>query len=363
MENQPQASTLHLPRFDLSEDSCGLALVDALHDNSAALVRFPGLDDEGPLNAAYLAKMQEYYSQPWDVLKKDFYPEQFCQLGISPAGHERTVAKPSDWQHLPKTEWPQWPKGGFAQYMAHGKNGGDQKLRVFFGGLGPAPENTLFSMLNHQHGYPETYVPLLDVLKPQGALLLRGIKLACERIAEGFGWPADTIWGQRMAVGPHLLAPTGTKITYAMQRSLLNGGHPIIAAGFHRDCNLLTIHNRANAGGLHAWVGGKRMRVVVPDGYLLIQVASQLESLTGGFLKAGFHEVVIDKDVVMQLQALNGFKDTLIRVSSTVFGHGNSDYAADPVRQFAIPTTIARYGRRSFGDMMMAEIQQTMPAR
>jgi len=37
--------------------------------------------------------------------------------------------------------------------------------------------------------------------------------------------------------------------------------------------------------------------VQVPEGHLLIQAGKQLEWLTGGYISAGFHEVIYTKEV------------------------------------------------------------------
>ena len=38
---------------------------------------------------------------------------------------------------------------------------------------------------------------------------------------------------------------------------------------------------------------GKKVGVTVPDGCLLVQAGQQLEYLTGGHVKAGYHEVIL----------------------------------------------------------------------
>jgi isopenicillin N synthase-like dioxygenase len=73
-------------------------------------------------------------------------------------------------------------------------------------------------------------------------------------------------------------------------------------AGFHTDLNFLTIHGRSRYPGLHIWARntGKRIPVKFPPTgrYLLVQAGKQLEHLTGGLVKAGFHEVVVNESTV-----------------------------------------------------------------
>jgi isopenicillin N synthase-like dioxygenase len=91
---------------------------------------------------------------------------------------------------------------------------------------------------------------------------------------------------------PHLLAPTASDlIKYNKKDTIL--------AGFHTDLNFLTIHGRSRYPGLHIWARNTGKRILVqfpPTGrYLLVQAGKQLEHLSGGLIKAGFHEVVVNE--------------------------------------------------------------------
>lgn len=98
-------------------------------------------------------------------------------------------------------------------------------------------------------------------------------------------------------LSPHLLAPTASDLRkYGKQDTIL--------AGFHSDLNFLTIHGRSRYPGLHIWARntGKRIAVRFPEStsagsgrYLLVQAGKQLEHLTGGLVKAGYHEVVVNE--------------------------------------------------------------------
>ena len=71
-----------------------------------------------------------------------------------------------------------------------------------------------------------------------------------------------------------------------------------ILAAFHRDFDLLTIHGKARFPGLYAWLNtGEKFLVSVPEGHLLLQAGKQLGWVTGGFIKAGVHEVIYTEDV------------------------------------------------------------------
>jgi isopenicillin N synthase-like dioxygenase len=89
----------------------------------------------------------------------------------------------------------------------------------------------------------------------------------------------------------HLLAPTASDL-------VKYGKEDTILAGFHTDLNFLTIHGRSRYPGLNIWARntGKRIPVKLPvtGSYLLVQAGKQLEHITGGLVKAGFHEVVVN---------------------------------------------------------------------
>ena len=93
---------------------------------------------------------------------------------------------------------------------------------------------------------------------------------------------------------PHLLAPTASDLKKY-------GKKDTILAGFHTDLNFLTIHGRSRYPGLNIWARntGKRIPVRMPPGnYLLVQAGKQLEHITGGLVKAGYHEVVVNDDTL-----------------------------------------------------------------
>ena len=60
--------------------------------------------------------------------------------------------------------------------------------------------------------------------------------------------------------------------------------------GFHRDFGLMTFHAPCRFSGMSAWqLTGEKVPVKLPKEHLLVQGGKQLEWLTGGYLKAGFH--------------------------------------------------------------------------
>lgn len=128
---------------------------------------------------------------------------------------------------------------------------------------------------------------------------------------------------------PHLLAPTASDLEKY-------GKNNTILAGFHTDLNFLTIHGRSRYPGLHIWARntGRRIPVKIPPGNnLLVQAGKQLEHATGGLIKAGYHEVVVNEqtlDVIARRKVENPDRP-LVRISSTFFWHLSSDHDLVPV--------------------------------
>src|SRR3984957_21142598 len=96
-------------------------------------------------------------------------------------------------------------------------------------------------------------------------------------------------------ISPHILAPTASDLVkYGKENTIL--------AGFHTDLNFLTIHGRSRYPGLHIWARntGKRIPVQFPPTgrYLLVQAGKQLEHLSGGLIKAGYHEVGVNENTI-----------------------------------------------------------------
>lgn len=81
----------------------------------------------------------------------------------------------------------------------------------------------------------------------------------------------------------------------------------------------------------------KKQPVTMPPGALLLQAGIMFEQLTGGYVMAGYHEVVFTektKEVVDKKLAENaaGTHNHLMwRISSTLFGHLRYDVDLTPI--------------------------------
>jgi hypothetical protein len=93
---------------------------------------------------------------------------------------------------------------------------------------------------------------------------------------------------------------------------------------------------RSRFPGLHIWLrDGRRVPVRVPPGCLLLQAGRQLEWLTAGHVRAGWHEVVVMPQTLAAVDAAEAAGRSLWRVSSTVFAHVASRAVLRPLGRFA----------------------------
>lgn len=164
--------------------------------------------------------------------------------------------------------------------------------------------------------------------------------------AAGLGLPVET-FREAGRYGPHVLAPTASDLDKY-------GAEGTILAGFHTDLNFLTIHGRSRYPGLHIWARntGRRIAVKIPPGnYLLVQAGKQFEHLTGGLVKAGYHEVVVNDKTVQTIQRRRQqFPDRpLIRISSTFFWHLSSDFDLEPIEELATRAKALRLEQMNLG--------------
>jgi isopenicillin N synthase-like dioxygenase len=110
--------------------------------------------------------------------------------------------------------------------------------------------------------------------------------------------------------------------------------------------------------GLHVWQrnSGKRIAVRFPapgepghGHHLLVQAGKQLEHLTGGLVRAGFHEVVVNEATVAAIEARRPSGRPLVRISSTFFWHLSSDYDLAPISSLAERAKYLTADRRNLG--------------
>ena len=156
----------------------------------------------------------------------------------------------------------------------------DAKWR-FFWPIGERPEavrNDLPKVI------PESMPQWEEKMDSWGNHMINACTTAAQMAAVGMGLPENT-FSDRMEKGHHLLAPTAS--------DLMKYDVGTAFAGFHYDLNFITIHGKSRYPGLFLWTREwKKMAVKIPDGCLLMQAGIMLEWITGGYIVAGFHEVM-----------------------------------------------------------------------
>ena len=131
---------------------------------------------------------------------------------------------------------------------------------------------------------PEGYPDWEATMNTWGGKLHSAVLTIAEMAAIGMGVEKNT-FTDRMQGGAHLLAPTGS--------DLVKNDVGAIFAGFHYDISFMTIHGKSRYPGLYVWTRDWTKRAVkIPEGCLLIQAGTSFEHITGGYVLAGFHEVV-----------------------------------------------------------------------
>ncbi|XXG99581.1 hypothetical protein Hte_005920 [Hypoxylon texense] len=287
-------------------------------------------------NETFLDLLEDYFAQPAETLKQDERPELGYQVGVTLENTEKPKCAVDEpcldvIERLAPAERP-------LDISGHQP---DPKCRFFWRMGEPAPYATQFPGLNADNVIPEApeirerWTPVMETW---GKSMKSAVSGLAEMAAVGMGLTAETFTNAGQ-YGPHLLAPTASDLEKY-------GSKDTILAGFHTDLNFLTIHGRSRYPGLHVWARntGRRIAVGIPrpqpgqaGSYLLVQAGKQLEHLTGGLVKAGYHEVVVNDATVRTVAARRrGFPGRpLVRISSTFFWHLSSDYDLSPIPALA----------------------------
>jgi len=286
--------------------------------------------------------MEAYFARPEEVKLEDARPHLAYQVGITPEGVEKprclsdtTMQNAID--TLPDGQRPQQPSGP------------DPKWRYFWR-LGKRPKNTRFQELNADPVVPDGFNDWEDIMNDWGNHMLDTVSTVSEMVAVGLDLPKDT-FTQRMHLGPHLLAPTGTDLQKY-------GKEGTVIAGFHNDLNFLTIHGKSRFPGLSIWLrDGTKVQVTIPDGCLLLQAGKQMEWLTGGQIKAGYHEVICTKETLLSKEAAVKNNRSIWRVSSTVFSQLASDEVLRPLPGFETEESRRKYPPVPVGQFVESELR------
>ncbi|EIW87012.1 Clavaminate synthase-like protein [Coniophora puteana RWD-64-598 SS2] len=282
-------------------------------------------------NNTFLDLLEDYFNQPIDALKQDERPELGYQVGVTLEHTEKPKCAVDEpcldiIANLDPAERP-------LDITGHQP---DPKCRFFWKMGIPPPYDTKYPSLNAPNIVPQDAdinARWEPVMETWGKSMKAAVENVAEMTAIGLGLPRSSL-KDAGKYGPHLLAPTASDLVKFGQKDT-------ILAGFHTDLNFLTIHGRSRFPGLHIWARntGKRIPVKFPatGRYLLVQAGKQIEHLTGGLIKAGFHEVVVNEKTVetIEKRKISHPDRPLIRISSTFFWHLSSDYDLLPIPELA----------------------------
>ncbi|KLO20097.1 Clavaminate synthase-like protein [Schizopora paradoxa] len=298
---------------------------DALVTYGALLVKDSRVSEED--NGHFLDLMEDYFAQPLDALKADERPEVGYQVGVTLENTEKPKCAVDEpclrvIQRLEPSERP-------LDISGHSP---DPKCRFFWKMSEKPPYETQFPALNMSNvvpSDPSIQQRWVGTMEKWGSAMKTAVTGVAEMAALGMGL-SRTTFTDASRYGPHLLAPTASDLNKY-------GKKDTILAGFHTDLNFLTIHGSSRFPGLHIWARntGKRIPVVFPPSgrYLLVQAGKQLEHLSGGLVKAGYHEVVVNQKTIetIERRKVSHPDRPLIRISSTFFFHLSSDFDLQPI--------------------------------
>ena len=110
----------------------------------------------------------------------------------------------------------------------------------------------------------------------------------------------------------------------------------------------------------------KKVSVKIPPGCLLLQAGSMFEHITGGYVLAGYHEVMYTEATKAALEKAKqevqeGKNRVLWRVSSTLFSHIRYDVDLSPMPEMAgfydVAEAKAKYRKMTAHEKLMEELQ------
>lgn len=259
------------------EDECR-KISECLHQYGICIVRDPRVNESD--NEAYIDLMEQYFAKTSKQLYegeklKDTRPEYHYLTGVTPEKIERARNHYERVKNLPEEDLPRttFPPQYDAKWRYQWKIG--ERLS----------ENS-----NYPQVVPEGYQDWELKMNTWGEKMFQAVITASEMAAVGLGLE-DCSFSSRLRGGPHLLAPTGSDLQkYGLDTSL---------AGFHYDFSFMTIHGKSRYPGLYVWLRNwKKVAVKIPAGCLFIQAGSTFEHITGGYILAGFHEVIVSEQTV-----------------------------------------------------------------
>lgn len=312
----------------------------SFYDTGALIIRDPRAKEEN--NQAFLRMIERYFESRSKLFYKgQKVPEVFAEDGYQHGATPELIEVARNHEDRMRAL-----KGG-NRAVSPVKPLPDKKWRYFWRMGDAFGENLQF---DSKRVVPQDFPEWEKTMDAWGMTLRNGVEVAGEMLALGLDLPR-TAFTERMKGAPHLLAPTGSDLGKFNKLG-------DVLAGYHYDLNFLTIHGKSNFPGLFVWLrDGTKVPVKVPDGCLLLQSSKELEYLTGGYLQAGYHEVVVTEETQKAIEKAKKEKKSTWRVSSTLFGGIRYDVSLEPLGKFANAESRANYPPVSAYDHTLEELK------
>ncbi|BFZ61028.1 hypothetical protein YB2330_002086 [Saitoella coloradoensis] len=302
-------------------------------------------------NDAFLNMLEKYSEQDDAVKAQDARPDLSFQCGATPAGTEVSRCSSKGVKANQKCETAINALHPSEHPLQ--QTGPDPKWRYMWR-MGTPPPSTCsskFAALNSGHIIPAGFPEWERTMNAWGSTLHSAVSTVAEMIGDammGSGKGAEKLRSITQ-YGPHLLAPTMVDLER-------HGEEGAVYAGFHQDISLLTIHGKSRFPGLYIWVDGRRVAVRVPDGMLLLQAGMQLERISAGEIRAGWHEVVCTPSTLEAVRKAKEEESSVHRVSSTLFFHVESDKWLEDLNERAGAEKKEGFERMLAGEFVAAEL-------
>lgn len=323
-------------------------IANSFHHTGVVVIRDPRVNEND--NWKFIELLERYYTRAANqlyngVVVPEVRPELHYQVGATPEKVEKARNHCERIQNLPAD----------SRAMTECPPAKDEKWRYFWR-IGEFAEGQ--SDYEFPNICPTDFPEWENTLNTWGHLMLNTVNL----IVRMFEIAAGILPGQlvdMLRAAPHLLAPTGSDL----ERYQIG----TIFAGYHYDLNFITIHGKSKFPGLSVWLrNGKKVSVKIEDGCLLLQAGIMFEKLTGGYVMAGFHEVVYNEQTEEAVIRARQDGRPLWRVSSTLFAHLRYDVLIEAMEELRekmeIPLEEARkkYPAMTAGEVVVEELKQIM---
>jgi len=188
-------------------------------------------------------------------------------------------------------------------------------------------------------------------LNKAGGVMVESMETVSRMLEIGLGLGNGELT-DRITTGNHILSPVGTCLDAYAQRSKA-------LSSFHVDLNYITVHGKCRYPGLAIWLpNGNRIPVFTPPGSMLMQVGSSLEHLTGGYFKAGYHEVICSKELMELYEQRKSTQAEQWRIATVLFTGLDYSSTIEPLGNFKTKEILKQYPRMSAYDFIKQKVNE-----